>query len=258
MMDTASVTLPWVFIWATVSVLGLIVGALIGITDKLSHRVIAITMAVAAGLLLATAVVELAVEASEKFQTPVAAYAMMLGGAAVFCFFNALLARAGARDRKRCGMCVAQPTEASRPGSGTAILVGTALDAIPEALVLGASLSTQGLHVGLLVAIMLGNLPEAVSGSAGMRHASRSRTYILGVWGGVAAGGILLTVVGYLLASTLNPLAVASLQMLGAGALVAMVVETLVPEAVDGSPRFSGLMVVAGFSSLLLLAEAIN
>ena len=65
------------------------------------------------------------------------------------------------------------------PNSGLAI----AMDAVPEALVLGLVLHAHGPDAALIAAITLGNLPEAMSASAGMRHANRSYGWILRLWG---------------------------------------------------------------------------
>ena len=59
----------------------------------------------------------------------------LLIGAASFSAGNAWLSAQGAQHRKRFGECVAQPTEAEMPNSGLAIAMGTAMDAVPEALV---------------------------------------------------------------------------------------------------------------------------
>jgi hypothetical protein len=66
-------------------------------------------------------------------------------GAATFSIANA--ARAIANDRKRCGECKPQPSEAEVPGSSTSIALGTALDAVPEALVLGVALRGGGSEI---------------------------------------------------------------------------------------------------------------
>jgi zinc transporter ZupT len=43
------------------------------------------------------------------------------------------------------------------------------------------------------------------------------------------------------------------LQAFGAGALLAMTAETMIPEAFHNSPRFSGLLAAFGFGLLLLV-----
>lgn len=239
--------------WGGVSVSGIVAGALIGSFTPLAHRTIAATMAVAAGLLLAAATVELAAKALGAVSLPLGIGALLLG-AAGFGWANTSLTGHGAGDRKRCGECVAQPTEASNPGSGAAIALGTAMDAIPEALVLGLTLRSHGPDAALIAAIALGNLPEAISSSAGMLRANRAVKWILGVWFGVAVGTVALTGIGYVIAGELTPSLAAALELFGAGALIAMVTETLIPEAVHGRPRYAGTVTAIGFAMLLLLS----
>jgi ZIP family zinc transporter len=249
---TNIISLPCALFWGAIAVSGIIIGALIGIFAPLTHRAIAATMAVAAGLLLAAATVELAAEAITVTPSLAGGFAALMIGAIGFSWVNSILSSVGAGDRKRCGECVAQPSETSNPGSGNAIALGTAMDAIPEALVLGLTLKTHGLEAALIAAIALGNLPEAISGSAGMKDAGRSVKWILGVWGTVAVSTVVLTGAGFWVAGNLSQSLTAALQLFGAGALIAMVTETIIPEAVHGTPKFAGTIAAAGFAALLL------
>ena len=111
----------------------------IGSFSKMPHHAIAKAMSVGAGLLLAGVSFKVAADAI-RIAGPVAAALSLLLGAAAFSASNALLARFGAAHRKRCGDCVQQPAESQQPGSGVAIALGNALDAVPEAMVLGIAL----------------------------------------------------------------------------------------------------------------------
>src|SRR5687768_13349373 len=128
------------FGWGMAAASGVLVGAILGLFAHLRHRAIAAVMSLGAGLMLS---------------------------AAMFSLANAALV--GAQDRKRCGECKPQPSEADAPGSGASIALGTALDAVPEALVLGVTLRAGGPDLALVLALALANAPEAVSGTAGMR-----------------------------------------------------------------------------------------
>ena len=134
-------------------------------------------MSVGAGLLLAALSFKVAADAV-RIAGPVGAALSLLLGAAAFSASNAFLARFGAAHRKRCGDCVQQPAESQVPGSGIAIALGNALDAVPEAIVLGIALRDRIVPLALVFAFSLGNLPEALSSAAGMRGAGRSYTYI--------------------------------------------------------------------------------
>ena len=184
----------WVALaWGAVSSVGLVVGALAGSFSRQSHYAIALTMSVGAGLLLAAASLELAAEAIRIAGT-LPAVVSLLSGAAVFSAANALLARFGAAHRKRCGECTQQPSESQQPGSGMAIALGTALDAVPEALVLGLALRERAAPLVLVIAISIGNLPKALSGAAGMRFAGRRYRYIIFFLGAIRMGAGLATV----------------------------------------------------------------
>lgn len=246
-----------VFFWATISVLGIIFGSFIGTTFKFKHNSIAKTMAIAAGLLIAAATIELVVEAIKDISLYVATFAFIFG-ALGFSLGNNYLNNLGAKNRKRCGECASQLTEEKNPGSGLAITLGTAMDAIPESIVLGITFFTFGVNYPLILAIALGNLPEALSGSVGMLHAGRKKNWIYKIWFGVAILSISLTVVGFLLAESLSPSTVSFLQLFGAGALIAMVSETLIPEAFHDSPKYSGTLVAIGFLLLLIINITLN
>jgi zinc transporter, ZIP family len=240
--------------WGAVSSVGLLVGALAGSFSRMPHRAIAMAMSVGAGLLVAAASLKVTADAI-RIAGPMAAAAALLLGAAVFSSSNALLARFGAAHRKRCGDCIQQPAESQQPGSGVAIAFGNALDAIPEAIVLGIALQDRVVPLALVIAFSVGNLPEALSSAAGMRAARRSYTYILLLWSAIAIGAALAVAVGYVGFASLSEAWPPRLQAFGGGALLAMTAETMIPEAFHDSPRFSGLLAAFGFG-LLLLADA--
>ncbi len=238
--------------WGGVSSAGLVVGAIAGSVFRMPHHAIAMAMSVGAGLLLAGVSLKVAADAV-PIAGPVAAALSLLLGAAAFSASNAVLARFGAAHRKRCGECVRQPAESERPGSGIAIALGNALDAIPEALVLGIALRDRVVPLALVFAFSVGNLPEALSSAAGLRIAGRSYTYILLSWGVIAIGAAVAIGAGYVGFDALGEAWPPRLQAFGAGALLAMTAETMIPEAFHDSPRFSGLLAAFGFGLLLLV-----
>ena len=240
----------WAFGWGLAAASGVFAGAILGLTTRLPHRAIAAVMSLGAGVLLSAASIELAAKAL-TLAGAAATVGGIIAGAATFSIANAALA--AARDRKRCGECKPQASEAEVPGSGTSIALGTALDAVPEALVLGVTLRAGGPDLALIVALALANLPEALSGTAGMRAASRSSAYVLTLWSGIALGTAATTALAFHLLSDLGPRATAILMTYGAGALIAMAAETMIPEAFHNGPRYSGVLAALGFAALILL-----
>ena len=247
-------------IWAAVvlgavSSVGFLVGVIAGAFSGMPHRRIAMAMSVGAGLLLAGVSLKVTADAIRVAgPTPVAL--SLLLGATAFSSSNALLGRFGAAHRKRCGDCVQQPGESEQPGSGVAIALGNALDAAPEAMVLGVALRDPVLPVALTIAFSLSNLPAALSSTAGMRAAGRSYAYVFLLWTAIAIGTVVAVAAGYAGFGLLGQVWPIRLQAFGAGALLAMTAETMIPEAFHNSPRFSGLLAAFGFG-VLLLVEAV-
>jgi ZIP family zinc transporter len=210
-------------------------------------------MSVGAGVLLSAASFKVASEAL-VLAGVASTIAGIVAGAATFSIANAALATA--KDRKRCGECKPQPSEAEVAGSGTSIELGTALDAVPEALVLGVTLSAgEPDNLALVIALSLANVPEALSGTAGMRLASRSSTYVLTLWSGTTLVTAAITALGFYFLSDLGPHGTAILKAYGAGALIAMTAESMIPEAFHNGPRYSGVLAAGGFAALILLGE---
>jgi ZIP family zinc transporter len=251
-MSEVIMGLVWAFCWGLAAVSGVLVGAILGLVTHLPHRAIAAIMSLGAGVLLSVASIE---TASEALMLAGAASTVggIVAGAATFSIANAALVTA--KDRKRCGECKPQPSEAEAPGSGTSIALGTALDAVPEALLLGVTLRSSGPDVVLVLALALSNLPEALSGAAGMRLASRSSTYVLSLWSGIALGSAAATALAFYLLSDLGPDVTAILKAYAAGALIAMAAETMIPEAFHNGPRYSGVIAATGFAAVILLGE---
>ena len=239
--------------WGALSASGLLIGAVGGYYTQLRHTAIARAMTFAAGVLLAVVAVDLVINArgAAGLEWTVTG---LLCGAAVFSSVNFLLSRRGAQQRKRCGECVEQPEEEQRPGSGLAIAAGTFLDGVPEGVVLGLSVLHQGAPgLGTVAAFFLANIPEALSSSAGMKRAGRSARYVFGLWIGIALMTALAAPVAGLLLRGTGPAVRGTVEAFAAGAILALVSETMIPEAFHCSPQFNCLLLVVGFVALLIL-----
>ena len=179
----------------------------------------------------------------------------LLIGALLFSIGNARLARAGAKNRKRCGACMPQENERDRPGSGQAIAIGTIIDAVPEGLVIGIAVAqTTAPTLAVIGGFFLANVPESLSGSAGMHLAGRSPRYIFSVWAAASAVTPVAAALGSLLFAAASPEVAGALDALSGGILLAMAVETMLPEAFDKAPLFSGTVAVLGFAVVAAVA----
>ncbi|MGD8212185.1 MAG: hypothetical protein PVF32_20145 [Desulfobacterales bacterium] len=152
----------------------------------------------------------------------------------------------GARHRKRSG--TQQPSEEDQAGSGVAIAVGALIDGIPESIAIGLSILHGGaVSIATVAAIFLSNLPEGLSSSAGMRKAGRSAAYVFGVWTVIAVACGLASLAGYVVFDGFSPFIVAATTAVAAGGMLAMIVDTMIPEAVAETHDWARRFVVLGF-----------
>lgn len=239
--------------WGLLAGAGLLVGALIAFFIELPHRLIAAVMAFGGGVLIAVLSVDLMRKAFEDGGALPTIGGSLLGGTLV-CFINWRLAKRGAQHRKRCGGCVQHPTEAKQKGSGLAIAVGALLDGVPESIVVGLSLAGGGkIGAGLVAGFFLANVPQGLSSASGMKQAGRSGAYIFTVWGGIVLISGAAAALSHFALGGLAPEFVAGILAFAAGGVLAMLAETMVPEAFEDAQPFIGLTTVVGFLTAFLL-----
>ncbi|MCZ7440356.1 ZIP family zinc transporter [Micromonospora sp. WMMC241] len=231
--------------WGLLAGSALLIGAAVGFFVRVPRRATASVMAFGAGVLLSAVSFELIDEAHEQGGLlPVAIGAA--AGALAYTGANVLLARRGARHRKRSGD--EQPSEQEQPGSGNAIAVGALLDGVPESVVIGTSLLAGGpVSFVTVIAVFLSNVPEGLSSAAGMRQAGRTRRYVFGLWIAIALISGAASLAGYTLLGGAPPEVLATITALAAGAILAMITDTMVPEAFEDAHLLVGLITVLGF-----------
>lgn len=236
-------------LWGLVAGSALLIGAGLGYGLRVPQKVIATVMAFGAGVLLSAVSFELVGEAYDEAGLAPAAVGTLLGALA-YTGGNMWLARRGARYRKRSGhaRAQAQPSETEQSGSGTALALGALLDGVPESAVIGVSLLHGGaVSLVTVAAVFISNVPEGLSSSAGMKKAGRTRAYVFGVWAAIAAAGTVSAVLGYTVVGSFSPAVIAAVTAVAAGAILAMIADTMIPEAFEEAHLAIGLITVCGF-----------
>jgi ZIP family zinc transporter len=243
----------WAGLWGLVAGSALVVGAAAGYFARVPQRLIAAIMAFGGGVLISALSFDLMDEAYKRggFDSTAIGF---LGGSAVYTAANWYISRQGAKHRKRSGN--QQPSEEEQSGSGLAIAVGALLDGIPESIAIGVSMIEGGaVSVVAVVAIFLSNVPEGLSSSAGMKKAGRSARYIFGVWAGIALISGLASLAGYAIFSHFSADTIAATIAVAAGAILAMLADTMIPEAFEEAHDFAGLITVLGFLVAFILTK---
>jgi zinc transporter, ZIP family len=194
-------------------------GAWIGVRRPPSRAAIAAMLAFASGALITAVAFELFEDAFEHGGAWRAGVAF-LAGATVFIVADTWLDRYTER-RREAGAKL-----------GFALLAGVTLDGLPENFALGVGLIESG-STALLVAIFVSNLPEAIVGSEKMREAGIGQGRIMLIWGATAVALAAAVVVGYGAFEDLDDEALAWPLGFAAGAVLASLADTLMPEAFE-------------------------
>jgi ZIP family zinc transporter len=241
-------------LWGLAAGGALVVGALVAWMVEVPQRIVASVMAFGAGVLISALAFDL-VDGAETKGGLTATVLGFLVGAVAYLLANLVLAKRGARHRKRSGE--QQPSEQEQSGSGSAIAIGALLDGIPESVVLGLSLlGGNGIGIPVLAAIFISNLPEGLSSAAGMKHNGRSARYVFGVWVGVAVASGAAGLLGCLLLQGAPNGLVAAITALAAGAILTMVADTMIPEAFERTHLYAGLIATLGFLTAFTIGRA--
>ncbi|MUK01176.1 ZIP family zinc transporter [Vibrio cholerae] len=241
------------FSWGAIAGGALLIGSAIAWKWTVPPRMVAFVMAFGAGVLISALAFELVAEAQDAGGLAPTAVGFLVG-AVTYVGANAVLARKGAQHRKRSGG--QQPSEQDSAGSGNAIALGALLDGIPESVVLGLGLVAGGaVNPAVLVAIFISNVPEGLSSSAGMKNAGRSGRYVFGLWGVIAFASGLAALAGYSLLAGASGGTIAFITAIAAGAILAMVADTMIPEAFERQHMLTGLIAALGFLTAFVVHE---
>ena len=220
--------------------LALVVGALVAWFVAVPRTTIALVMAFGAGVLISALAFDLVDEATAEggFVPTVVGF---LAGAVVYVVADQLLEHGGFRRKQhRHG--------GAGGGTGLGIALGALLDGVPETAVQGVSLTGGGsLSVAVLVAVVISNLPEGMSSTADLKSSGRGARYVFGLWTGIAAVCALSALGGYALLGGVPAAGQSFVMAFAAGAILAMICDTMIPEAFRTTQTATGFVVVLGF-----------
>jgi len=242
------------------------IGVALGLLLDLPRRLVASVIAFGAGVLVVALTGELMAEAVEEGSL-LWAMGGLFTGAIIYIVMDLLLDKAASEsprvegrhaDDVEPGAAAIPETPAEATMSGMAVLVGSVLDGIPENAAIGMGLASElGPELGLvlLAAVFLSNLPSAIASSAGMRKAGRSTAYIVIAWSLVSVACTLSCVAGYLFLGSLPDSGKSFMLALAAGGILAMLADTMFPEAFREGGPWVALATTFGFACAFLLSQ---
>lgn len=206
----------------------LFVGAAIGLRYDLPRPILAGLMAFGAGAMVAAVSTELFAPAFAEQGLWAAGSALMLG-TLVYVVADHLIEH-----------------NLGPAALGWALMLGALLDGIPENAALGTTLADGTGGAVLLVAVAVGNVPEAVAGAASMRSDIPHRAAML-IWGVTAALLVAVVVVTSAFAGSLPSTGIAWIQAFAGGATIAVMADSLMPEAYREGGWWVGICTALGF-----------
>lgn len=234
--------------WGMLAASSLVVGAFLALTRQWPKWQIGYVLAFGAGALISAVSFELAQEGIAIGSLGSTAIGLGLGAITYFVADGLITKRSTSKPGRK------GRTESQDPG--TALALGAILDGIPEQFVLGIGLASGGgVGVGLLVAIFVSNLPEGIGSASDMIKSGGNRSKVLRIWFAVAAVCVVATMVGYGVADSVSGELSAGVDGFAAGALLVMLIDSMIPEASKSAGRKAGLLATLGFAVATALSQ---
>lgn len=229
-------------LWGWLAASSLLLGAAIGVFVRLPRKAVASIMAYGSGVLIAAICFEQLPDAL-RLGGHLPSLAGMFCGGLVFVLASRWLERLQGGQGAMAGLLIA---------------AGAFLDGIPESLGLGLGLLDGGtVSLVMLVAIFLSNLPEGLASAAGLRDEGRSRAWVFGLWGVIVLLSGLAAMAGPALFAGLPDTWLAFVLGFSAGAVLCMLVDSMIPEAFAETHALTGLITLSGFMTALALDKVI-
>jgi zinc transporter, ZIP family len=228
----------------------LILGSMTGVLCKFKQRTIAAFMAFGSGVLICALTFGLMEEAFRHGGFDAIIIGFLLGGL-VFIGGDYLLHIAGARKHKRVQLAQPQNT-----GNGSLITLGAVLDGIPESIALGIALfAGQGTGLLMLIAIFLSNFPESMSSLNGLYKEGFTVKKIFFTWLTVGLITAMVTVLSFLFLNDISLNTIGIIEAFAGGAILAMLADSMMPEAYEDGGFLIGLLTVLGFLTAFLISR---
>jgi zinc transporter, ZIP family len=213
--------------WGALAASSLVIGAAIGLARPWPRKLVGLVLGFGAGALISAVSFELFGEGIRLGGALPVAIGLAVGALTYF---------------------VASGRVASM-GGGSALALGAFLDGIPEQMVLGIGLAGgQSVSAGLLAAIFVSNLPESIGGATDMKRHLHTEKQVILNWVWIAAFCAAATVIGYAVADIASDELQAGINGFAAGALIVMLVDSMIPEATEQAGRTTGLVTTLGFA----------
>ena len=237
--------------WSFIAMVSALISACLGAVYKPTKQLTAVFLAFSCGLLISLLCFDL-MQVALDLGGIVAALIGFFLGLLSYVLMNRRLAQKGIK--RRCsaacgGLSTMDPAKQKEKATAMALVFGAALDGIPESISIGIALLENPLiSISVVIAVAVANIPEGLASGAGLRRSGLSLKRIFSIWSIV----VLLCVVAAGLAHSLMATAPAVLKAMvtafAGGGVLAMTLQTVIPEAYEETHDTVSLLGGLGFA----------
>lgn len=230
----------------------LLIGALFGLIFKPSKRITAMVMAFGSGVLISALTFDL-IEEAYRIGGIISISIGFIAGAVSFVVIDWLIGKRGGHHRKHLK---GKRSSYSGEANSLAITFGALLDGIPESVMIGVGILTgAGTGILMFAAVFLSNIPEGISGIYGITRAKKSKIFIITLWIFIALACGIASFLGYKYLAGASGEILALVSAVAAGSILAMITDTMIPEAYEEGGVFVALSTVFGFLLAFIISK---
>jgi ZIP family zinc transporter len=239
--------------WGFVASVSLLVSASLGARFKPSGKTVAGLLAFTAGVLIALLSYDLIDEAFTVGGLAPSFLGMAIG-LLTYVIANRMLSNLGNHSRRSCEH--GGKTHASI--GAMALVMGALVDGIPEAASIGIGLlETRFVSAAVIAGVFIANIPEGLASGAGLSRTGMSQRRILLIWGLVTLACTVSSWLAFVLLRESGPFVQATLMSIAGGGILAMTLQTVVPEAFDGTNDLISVLGAIGFAVVFTLSHVV-
>ncbi len=245
------------FLWGIITSASLPLSAWLGMQFLPGKKIISKLLAFAGGVLIGLISYEL-LESSYQIGGISPTFIGLTIGLLIYVISNRWIENKGIKERRSCehGGCKDNKCDQSISITSQALVLGALIDGIPESASIGISLlDNKMLSASVFLGVIIANFPEGLASGAGLRRSGISRSRILLIWSGVAFICTITSVLSFLLLADLSPYFQAIIFSIAGGGILAMTLQTVIPEAYKDAHDLVSIFGSFGFAVAFFLSH---
>jgi ZIP family zinc transporter len=110
----------------------------------------------------------------------------------------------------------------------------------------------------VIAGVFIANIPEGLASGAGLSRTGMSQRRILLIWGLVTLACTVSSWLAFVLLRESGPFVQATLMSIAGGGILAMTLQTVVPEAFDGTNDLISVLGAIGFAVVFTLSHVVT